>query len=152
MVRFLFLLLLSIVGAAATAAATADAAELRAGDIVYRVVETGWQDRLVFRDVRYETRDAFLVVRLAIRNEGGTVAMIRPPKVAHPEHGVFEASWKRWVLPLSFDRFETVTPGSERVFTLAYEVARDEGYRLIEGGGGEIDLRSDAPADGDSMV
>lgn len=146
MARFLVFLLLSIVGASAAAA------EMRAGDIVYRIVDVGWQDRLAFRDVGYEAEDSFLVVRLAIRNEGSAVAMLRPPKLAHPEHGVFEASWKRWVLPLNFDRFEAVTPGSERVFTLAYEVTRDEGYRLIEAGGEEIDLRSDIPADGDPMV
>ncbi|HEV7370341.1 hypothetical protein [Arenibaculum sp.] len=146
--RFLFSLLLAVVSSASAAGAT----ELRAGSIVYRIVEVDWQDRLEFRDVVYETEDAFLVVRLAVRNDGTAVAVVKPPKVVHSEHGAVEASWKRWVLPLSFDRFEAVAPGSEKVFTLAFEVERDDGYRLLEAGGGEVELLSDRPAAGDPMV
>ncbi|HSK40163.1 MAG TPA: hypothetical protein VK943_10390 [Arenibaculum sp.] len=129
------------------------AAEISVGDLVYRVVEVDWRDELAFQTVRYDTRGAFLVVRYSVRNTGSRVTVLHEPRLEDTEGAVHEASWKGWVLPLSFDRFEAVVPGAERTFSVAFEVERRDGHIfIVETGGQAARLPLDLdPVDGPAV-
>lgn len=123
------------------------------GDLVYRIVEVDWRDELAFQDVRYDTRGAFLVVRYSVRNTGSRVAVLREPRLEDAEGAVHEASWKGWVVPLSFERFEAVVPGTERTLSVAFEVERRDGHAFIaESGGQAARLPLDPGPAGDPAV
>lgn len=124
----------------------------RVGDLSVSVEGVERHREISFDDVLYRPDEDFLVIRLAIRNEGGRVKVLQAPELLDAGGTTYRASWKGWVLPFNFSRYEALVPGAGRPFSVLFDVPAEGAYKLVVRDGDESVELPVAPAVGDVMA
>lgn len=121
---------------------------VKVGDLRVSVEQVERRHELRFDSVVYRPDESFLVVRFDVRNEGRQVRVLQAPDLRDDTGGMHRASWKGWILPFSFSRYEAVVPGTGRPFSVLFDVPAGGSYDLVMHDGDEsaaIPLAPTAP-------
>jgi hypothetical protein len=129
---FAAIMLLPLLASGPAAGETVEVGDLR---VSFQEVER--RREISFGDVLYRPDEDFLVVRFEIRNEGGKVKVLRAPELLDGAGITHRASWKGWILPFSFSRYEALVPGTGRPFSVLFDVPAKGSYELVFHDGSE---------------